>query len=77
MSKNTNKPTAAEVKDAEAAEVKAAKIAEAELEAAEKSANAKASKAQSVGLVKMSKDGKTISVHPTCVEAHGRKGWVS
>lgn len=27
------------------------------------------------GLVRMTKDGETIDVHPSCVKAHEQSGW--
>lgn len=37
---------------------------------------AKKAEAKTDHLVEMTKDGETLSVHPSCVAAHQRAGWV-
>ncbi|MCX5875306.1 MAG: hypothetical protein NT087_03210 [Deltaproteobacteria bacterium] len=61
MAKDNTKDPATEAAEKEAAEKAAAEAAEKE--------------AAESGLVAMAKEGETLEVHPTCVDAHLAAGW--
>ncbi|WP_020472372.1 hypothetical protein [Zavarzinella formosa] len=72
---NTAEAKKAEAKAAEAKANEARAKAEEKAKKAEAEAKAAEEEASTEGLVKMSKDGEHLHVHPTTVEAHKTAGW--